>query len=386
MINYYSELELTDEATPAQIRAAFKKLALKYHPDKTNGDYAKEERFKEINRAYQVLSDPFEKAKYDLQLKYGGIYDPRDTIYSPPPPRRRHKKPEPEIDWKENWVATAYAFAFTFIVAAVVMAGIQMRSYLNSLEMEALLKERREKFEAAKWQYKLGNVGTALETINELGTFFETEKDMEQYKSKLCQSFIYEGENRFNSGEYQEAIYYYELVETYGNREPLPLKEHLALAYKKTNQPQKSIKKLKEILVGGYRNMEVYILLAEIHRDMLNEKEEAKRYLEIANDIAIKNYKSVYGEAYPLFLTGRILPNHHYVLYTDLAKLYVETGEHHKAIKATNWNTHIWPDSVTNYVTAAKGYAALGDWKNACESSKIARKLGYRHSDIISCD
>lgn len=381
MVNYYTELELTEEATPAQIKAAFKKLALKYHPDKTEGDIAKEERFKEINKAYQILSDPFEKASYDLQLKYGHIAD--ETFYSPPPPKNRYK--EPKIDWKENWIATAYAFAFTFLMAAIVMSGIKVKNYLDSLEMEALLKERRERFEAARSLYKLGNVDIALKKINDLGAFMETEADMEQYKKQLYHSFLYKGENSFKSGEYKDAIYYYELIEKFDSRKPLPLKEQLALAYKNTNQPHKSVKKLKEILIGGYRHMEIFILLAEIHSDMLNEKEEAKRYLEIANEIATKNYKSVYGEAYPLFLTGHILPRAHYVLYEKLAKVYFETGEYEKAIKATRWNTHIWPDSVSNYVIAAKGYAAIGDWKKACESSKHARTLGYKDSDIIQC-
>src|SRR5690606_13008389 len=109
------------------------------HPDRTNGDREKEERFKEINKAYQVLSNPFEKAKHDLELKYGNLYDPVETVYSPPPPSATHHTSEPEIDWKENWIATAYAFAFTFILAALVMTAIQIHSYLNSIEMEALL-------------------------------------------------------------------------------------------------------------------------------------------------------------------------------------------------------------------------------------------------------
>ena len=52
-------------ATPAEIKKAYRTLANKYHPDKTNGDRAAEEKFKAINEANEVLSDPVKRKKYD---------------------------------------------------------------------------------------------------------------------------------------------------------------------------------------------------------------------------------------------------------------------------------------------------------------------------------
>ena len=63
--DYYRALGLQKGATPEEIKKAFRKLAVKYHPDKNPGDAAAEERFKEINEAYAVLSDPQKKAQYD---------------------------------------------------------------------------------------------------------------------------------------------------------------------------------------------------------------------------------------------------------------------------------------------------------------------------------
>jgi len=64
-MDYYNVLGVTKESTPAEIKKTYRKLALKYHPDKNKGDKASETKFKEISEAYAVLSDPEKKEQYD---------------------------------------------------------------------------------------------------------------------------------------------------------------------------------------------------------------------------------------------------------------------------------------------------------------------------------
>jgi len=63
--DYYKDLGVAKTATPGEIKKAYRTLAKKYHPDKTKGDKASEEKFKEINEANEVLSDPEKLKKYD---------------------------------------------------------------------------------------------------------------------------------------------------------------------------------------------------------------------------------------------------------------------------------------------------------------------------------
>jgi len=67
-IDYYELLEISRDATGAEIKKAYRKLALKYHPDKNPDNKEAEEKFKLINEAYQVLSDDEKRAIYD---RYG---------------------------------------------------------------------------------------------------------------------------------------------------------------------------------------------------------------------------------------------------------------------------------------------------------------------------
>ena len=70
--DYYEVLGVAKGASADEIKKAYRKLAVKYHPDKNPGNKEAEEKFKEAAEAYSVLSDPDKKAKYD-QFGHAGV-------------------------------------------------------------------------------------------------------------------------------------------------------------------------------------------------------------------------------------------------------------------------------------------------------------------------
>lgn len=70
--DYYEVLGVNKGASDDEIKKAFRKLAVKYHPDKNPGDKTAEEKFKEINEAYSVLSDKTKRSRYD-QFGHAGV-------------------------------------------------------------------------------------------------------------------------------------------------------------------------------------------------------------------------------------------------------------------------------------------------------------------------
>ncbi len=72
--SYYDILGVPENASQDDIKKAFRKLAMKYHPDRNKGDAGAETKFKELSEANETLSDPKKRAEYDNFRKYGGAF------------------------------------------------------------------------------------------------------------------------------------------------------------------------------------------------------------------------------------------------------------------------------------------------------------------------
>ena len=79
--NYYEKFGITENASQKEIKKAYRKLALRYHPDKNGGDLKSENIFKQINNIYQILSDPIKRQKYDSELRKKGSKEADSNSY-----------------------------------------------------------------------------------------------------------------------------------------------------------------------------------------------------------------------------------------------------------------------------------------------------------------
>ena len=87
--DYYKVLDVPRTATEADIKKAYRRLAMKYHPDRNPGDHEAEDKFKEAKEAYEVLTDASKRSAYDqfghagvegMRGAGGGGFDPRDAF------------------------------------------------------------------------------------------------------------------------------------------------------------------------------------------------------------------------------------------------------------------------------------------------------------------
>jgi molecular chaperone DnaJ len=87
--DYYEVLGVARDASPEEVKKAYRKLAVKFHPDKNPGDHEAEDKFKELGEAYEALSDPDKRAAYDRYGHQafsggggggGGFHDPMDLF------------------------------------------------------------------------------------------------------------------------------------------------------------------------------------------------------------------------------------------------------------------------------------------------------------------
>lgn len=83
MHNYYTILGIADFSGAEEIKAAHRRLSKRYHPDLNNGNKLYEERFREIQHAYEQLRDPLTKERHDNRLRY--FYTAKNTFIEPEP-------------------------------------------------------------------------------------------------------------------------------------------------------------------------------------------------------------------------------------------------------------------------------------------------------------
>ena len=92
-MDYYKILGLEKNATPAEVKAAFRKLARKYHPDVNPNDADAKKKFQEINEANEVLSDPEKRKKYD---QYGKNWEHAEQFENAKRQRQQHSSSRTE--------------------------------------------------------------------------------------------------------------------------------------------------------------------------------------------------------------------------------------------------------------------------------------------------
>src|SRR5690242_4562380 len=93
--DYYAVLGVSRDATEAEIKKSFRKLARQFHPDTAKDKKTAEDKFKEINEAYEVLGDPEKRRKYD---ELGANWQ-AGAAYEPPPGTQRGAGRRPETEF-----------------------------------------------------------------------------------------------------------------------------------------------------------------------------------------------------------------------------------------------------------------------------------------------
>lgn len=128
MKDFYEILEISRYASTEEIKNAYRRLALKYHPDKNNGDGHAESKFKEIVVAYEVLSNPQEKAKYDSQHSQNNEKRGSDDKF-----KNHSELSSPELILK-------FATALKMQVKSTIRTKINQRVLFDSID--AILSEK----------------------------------------------------------------------------------------------------------------------------------------------------------------------------------------------------------------------------------------------------
>lgn len=197
MQTYYSILGVPTSASADEIKKAFKSLAKTHHPDKNPGSSYHDERFKLINEAYQVLSDPVKKSKYDAYILYGnsGPTNQQRPTQTHNYQQTTYKRPrrDPKVVEEERKLKRKYYFYTAVFAVGITVFGTFFYYFMNKYSAKTYY-EKGIQFE------KLGNYTYALQAY--LAAIQQYE-DFPQANEKLGDMII------INNKDFDKASYYF---------------------------------------------------------------------------------------------------------------------------------------------------------------------------------
>ena len=137
-------MEVKRLASTTDIKKAFRSFALLYHPDKTNNDKAKMERFKNIRAAYEVLGDPISRRVYDATLPPEPVIQVRTDVVESvvdDPSNVMQQDGEEEIVWQSPTHCPGRSFDWTTRDGCMRVAEVPLEAWLK----EGFVKKKRKK-------------------------------------------------------------------------------------------------------------------------------------------------------------------------------------------------------------------------------------------------
>lgn len=232
MPDYYKILGIQSNATSGQIKVAYRRLALQLHPDKNPGNQLAESRFIEVAEAYDVLSDPVKRNRYDqgLEVNVESEFEEQQIKRRPPPPHFYYKyKPE-----KRTYSKRDYAYA-TMAVTAIVIIAIAFPIYLLQVTSEKYFNKAVSLYLAGKYYSALHNVDLSI-------------KDLSSNNDEACALASVILVHKLNKYDY--AFKYIDWGLGYHPDDSLASEFHYlkGICYSKTKEPQKALDEFKQVL------------------------------------------------------------------------------------------------------------------------------------------
>jgi curved DNA-binding protein CbpA len=381
MPDYYEILGIPEQASAADIKFAFKRLAVKYHPDKNPGNFDAEEKFKSINTAYQVLSNPDKKARYDLILQYSrnvilpeqrepARYEPMEVKREASSRYRRRNYRDYDIydrfDRKHNRIGNIWALSFLLSIIMITLVSTIWNNYRQDKYRQQVFASNQEYLQEAKRQFRNSNFQAVFLNLDKVNPEFGQASEVLQLRDQVAEEVVKHAEVKFRNADFQESKASLEMLQKHYNRVSFNALEILARSYLELGNHQQAISVFNYLNGFGYNVLTNHLDLGKIYSDKLNDQNMALHHFLKAMKEIEKFYQNTYGDAYPVLVNPSKMPEEHYIASYHLAMTYYRRGEYQKASENANWATLLRPNQPESYYLKGNCFEKLGQAEQAC--------------------
>jgi DnaJ-domain-containing protein 1 len=378
MANYYDVLGVSMYATATEIRMAYKRMAMQYHPDRNAGDKDAEEIFKQINEAYHVLSDPLKKARYDQRF-----YDPvplpaAETLRERNRRRYRQWQQARQQEYtigKEYFRIQGLAFLVFIVIAGFCFAVVHTAYYFMEQKRLAKWRENSAQLKKVNTLFGSGKFNEAFALVRVL-----KDKDPFDYRFLFAHDSLTGALGKLAEAEYKKqdfaaAVSYYLVLKNHQNPVEFQTLERLALCQYYLGNFRESLQALKHLHNQQPRNLELVYRIGMIHLEKLEEPEAAMQYLDLGKRLFKENLSEVYGEAFMFAMDPADAPDIYYNIFEARARAHLQLKQYDEVRSDCNWASYLRPLEPDPYMLLVETGKAGGHWPTLCDDLRPARKL-----------
>ena len=378
MGNYYEILGISQSATAGEIRAAYKRLAMRYHPDHNPGSLEAEEMFKVVNEAYHTLSNSLKKGRYDTRINHA-YFDFQE--YQREVNRRKYyqwqhaQQKTYRID-KDYIKIQGLAFLVFIVIAGFCFAILHAGQYYTEKQQLQRILATSKALKQVDALFSVGKFDDAFKTIYTL-----KEKDPLEYRfnyarDSLVGALRYMAEEKFNSQDFSSAVGYYLILKNHEQPASFETIRRISVCQYYLGNYEESLEAMKQLLNQRPYNLELAYHIGIINLEKLENKEEALYYFTYGKKVFKENLTEIYGAAFEVIMNPSDAPDIYFDIFEARARTNIELHNFADAVTDCNWAIFLRPNRGEPYKLRAIANTKIQKLETVCLDLGKAKKLG----------
>jgi DnaJ-class molecular chaperone with C-terminal Zn finger domain len=380
--NYYDILGIPHSADLTTIKAAYKRLAKEFHPDRNPGNPDAEETFKRINEAYRTLSDPVRKLNYDAKITLIPLYAAAAAYEREATRRQRYQQWRKKqtgyyykLD-KEYFKNQALAFLVFIVISGFFFGLVHAAEYFMKQKHLAQWRANSRSLKEVNSLFGAGQYEQAFRMIESLKKGDPREFRFIYVNDSLVNELRSMADKEFNEKDFELAITHYLTLQEFEKPVRFETLRKLSLCQYYVGNYKESLQALKHLHNQRPWDLELVYQIAIIALDQMDDPQEALQYFTLGKKLFKQNLTQVYGAAFELIVHPPDVPDIYYNLFEGRARSNMLLKNYEEAVTDCNWAIFLRPYKGRAFAIRAQANAELKQNHKICKDLYEAQMRG----------
>jgi tetratricopeptide (TPR) repeat protein len=386
LADYYEILGVSQSADSTQIRTAYKKMAMRWHPDRNPNNPQAEEMFKAINEAYHVLSDPLKKSRYDSRFYSQTVSN--DEEHWREMQRQQYERRQQARKWQQERPAKRYVFDAHYfkiqglaLLVFLVMAGIcftiiQTANYVIDSKYEKIRVHNRQLVMEVNSLFGAGKIEEAAARISALYEKEPLDFQFIHARDSLVNALRNHAEKNFIAQKFDQSLRYLKCLRKYETPARTETLRKIGVCEYNLGSYEDALRTFKQLHTQQPWNLDLIYMIGSINLNYFDNKEEAMTYFTMGTRLFRENLTEIYGEAYTVVMDPKDVQDIYVDIFVARANANMVLKNYKEAMRDLNWAIYLRPLRSDAYKYRALAEIKVKSYSKACADLEQAKKLG----------